>query len=276
MNNQTGSPDRYPLGYSDDEAHRLAVQAAYFEDLTADVLRRAGLTPGMRVLDLGCGIGDVSMLAGAMVGAEGSVLGLDRNRSSVETARRRAEALHISNLRFETAELDTFESTEVFDAVIGRLVLLYQSDPSAILRRFAKTLRPGGIIAFQEIDIDMSCEPPSALLDRVRHWIVATLEAGGADPRMGRKLLHAFLKAELPRPTMIASSRVESGPNSVVYRHHADILRSLLPLAERLGIVKATEVAIDTMAYRLRQTAIESEQVTFESRLVGAWSRLTA
>lgn len=274
MRDQIDLPDRYPLGYSDSEAERLVVQASYFEDLTADVLRRAGLAHGMRVLDLGCGVGDVSMLAAAMVGPDGSVFGLDRNRSSVETARRRAEALHISNVRFETAELDTFETTEIFDAVIGRFVLLYQSDPSAILRRFAKALRPGGIIVFQEIEIDMSCEPRSMLLDRVRHWIVAALEAGGADPRMGRKLLHAFLKAGLPRPTMIASSRVESGPTSLIYVHHAELVRSLLPLAERSGIVKATEVAIDTLADRLRQAAIESEQVTFESRIIGAWSQL--
>jgi cyclopropane fatty-acyl-phospholipid synthase-like methyltransferase len=54
---------RYALGYSEDEAHRLTRQAAFFEDLTADVLRRAGIGPGMHVLDLGCGVGDVSLLA---------------------------------------------------------------------------------------------------------------------------------------------------------------------------------------------------------------------
>jgi cyclopropane fatty-acyl-phospholipid synthase-like methyltransferase len=54
----------YPLGYSEDEARRLAAQGAFFEDLTGDVLHRAGIGPGMHVLDLGCGVGDVSFLAG--------------------------------------------------------------------------------------------------------------------------------------------------------------------------------------------------------------------
>jgi cyclopropane fatty-acyl-phospholipid synthase-like methyltransferase len=79
----------YPLGYTEDEARRLAAQAVFFEDLTRDVLRRAGIGLGMQVLDLGCGVGDVSLLAADMVGAAGTVLGIDRNASSIETARRR-------------------------------------------------------------------------------------------------------------------------------------------------------------------------------------------
>ena len=76
----------YALGYSDHEARRLAEQGALLEDLTQDMLRRAGLQPGMHVLDIGCGVGDVSLLAARMVGPEGQVLGIDRAASSVETA----------------------------------------------------------------------------------------------------------------------------------------------------------------------------------------------
>src|SRR4029077_20213349 len=100
----------YPLGYSEDEARRLAAQGAFFEDLTGDVLRRAGIGPGMHVLDLGCGVGDVSFLAGAMVGANGTVLGIDRNASSIEKARHRAMALGLGNVRFEVSELETFDN----------------------------------------------------------------------------------------------------------------------------------------------------------------------
>ena len=46
----------YPLGYSDHEARRLAEQGALLEDLTQDMLRRAGLQHGMHVLDMGCGV----------------------------------------------------------------------------------------------------------------------------------------------------------------------------------------------------------------------------
>src|SRR6516162_6745059 len=118
--------DKYPLGYTEDEARRLAVQAAFIQDLTGDVFRRAGIGPGMHVLDLGCGVGDVSFLAAGMVGSAGTVLGIDRNASSIETARHRAIGLGLSNVQFEVSELDTFaDNGRTFDALIGRLVLLY-------------------------------------------------------------------------------------------------------------------------------------------------------
>jgi ubiquinone/menaquinone biosynthesis C-methylase UbiE len=266
----------YPLGYSEDEARRLAAQAAFFEDLTGDVLRRAGIGPGMHILDLGYGVGDVSFLAGGMVGANGTVLGIDRNASSIEKARHRAIALGLSNVRFEVSELETFDNEgQRFDALIGRLVLLYLPDPVATLRRFRNFLRPGGVIAFQEVDMDQISQfPASELFTRVSSWIIASFKSGGAETNMGKRLLSTFLLAGLPRPTMIAASRVESGPDAYAYTYITAILRSLLPLVERAGVASVQEVAIDTLAERLRQNATANEIVTFLPRMVGAWSRL--
>jgi 2-polyprenyl-3-methyl-5-hydroxy-6-metoxy-1,4-benzoquinol methylase len=75
--------------------------------------------------------------------------------SSIETAHRRASAAGVTNARFETAELDTFETAQMFDAVIGRPVLLYQRDPSATLRCFLRFLRLGGLAAFQQMDMQL-------------------------------------------------------------------------------------------------------------------------
>jgi SAM-dependent methyltransferase len=267
--------DSYPLGYSEDEAGRLANQGAFLEDLTADVLRRAGIESGMEVLDLGCGVGDVSVLAATMVGEFGAVLGIDRAASSVETARRRAAALGMRNVRFETAELDAFDSAERFDAVIGRFVLLYQPDPIAVLRRFRNLLKPNGIIAFQEMDMETASQvPTSETFTCILSWILGGFKAGGAELNMGSKLLGAFLNAGLPRPTMIAASRAESGPDSKVYAILAQIVQSLLPLVERTGATTAEEADTGTLAERLRQDAVANESVTFWPRLVGAWSRL--
>jgi SAM-dependent methyltransferase len=263
--------DSYPLGYSEDEAGRLANQGAFLEDLTADVLRRAGIESGMEVLDLGCGVGDVSVLAATMVGEFGAVLGIDRAASSVETARRRAAALGMRNVRFETAELDAFDSAERFDAIIGRFVLLYQPDPIAVLRRLRNLLKANGIIAFQEMDMETASQvPTSETFTSVLSWILGGFKAGGAELNMGSKLLGAFLNAGLPRPTMIAASRAESGPDSKVYAILAQIVQSLLPLVERTGVTTAEEAETGTLADRLRQDAVANESVTF----VGAWSRL--
>jgi len=107
------------LGYTEPEFTRLEQQAAFFGDLTGDVLRRAGVGPGMHVLDVGCGVGDVSLLAGRLVGPNGSVMGIDRSAEAVDIARRRAAAAGQASVCFRAVEIDSFSPQREFDAVIG-------------------------------------------------------------------------------------------------------------------------------------------------------------
>jgi SAM-dependent methyltransferase len=83
-----GRQPRYILGHDRDELDRLIDQARFFGDLTEEVLRRAGMEPGMRVLDVGCGTGDVLFLATRLVGPTGAVLGVDRSAAAVAVASR--------------------------------------------------------------------------------------------------------------------------------------------------------------------------------------------
>jgi SAM-dependent methyltransferase len=265
----------YPLGYSEQEARRLADQGALLEHLTEDVLQRAGLVHGMRVLDIGCGVGDVSLLAARMVGQGGSVLGVDRVSSSVETARRRVASLGVTNVRFAEADVASFEADGKFDAIVGRLVLLYLRDPATVLRRLSRHLRPGGIIAFQEYDMSQTSQvPPSELFMKTRQWLLDAFSAGGAELDMGTKLYTTFLRAGLPNPSMVAATHVVGGPTSLGYEYMARVLRSLLPLVERSGVADVADIGIDTLAARLHDDAVANERVAFLPRVVGAWVRL--
>jgi ubiquinone/menaquinone biosynthesis C-methylase UbiE len=76
------------LGYNDREQLRLIRQARILATLTESFLRTAGIVSGMRVLDIGCGMGDVTMLAAQLVGPTGSVVSIDQDAVSIETARR--------------------------------------------------------------------------------------------------------------------------------------------------------------------------------------------
>jgi len=265
----------YPLGYSEQEARRLADQGALLEDLTADVLRRAGLRHGMQALDIGCGVGDVSLLAARMVGSDGAVLGIDKALSSVEAARRRVVSLGVKNARFEESDLAIFETDQKFDAIVGRLVLLYLPNPVGVLRRLSRHLRPGGIVALQEFDMSqVSQTPASELFMQARRWILEAFTTGGAELDMGTKLYTTFLRAGLPAPNMIAATHVACGPTSPGYEYMVRVLRSLLPSIERSGIANVAEIGIDTLAARLRDDAVANDRVTFLPRVVGAWARL--
>src|SRR3982751_270389 len=93
----------YVLGHSDAELERLMVQSRLLGNLTEQILRQAGLQPGMRVLDLGCGPGDVSFLAASIVGPSGSVRGVDRSHEPIALARERAARAGLTNVTFEVA-----------------------------------------------------------------------------------------------------------------------------------------------------------------------------
>ncbi len=265
----------YPLGYSEQEARRLAAQGALLEEYTAELLRRAGLRPGMQVLDVGCGVGDVSLLAARMVGVEGSVLGVDRAASSLETARRRAASAGAQNVEFREADIASFETDRLFDALTGRLVLLYVPNPANALRRLCRFLNPGALVAFQEYDLPQASQaPPSEFFERIRSSMLEAFAAGGAELNMGTKLYSTFVRAGLPPPQMMSGSPVGCGTHWLGYEYMAGVVRSLLPLMERTGIATAEEIGIDTLAERLRNDSTANERVGFLPRIVGAWTRV--
>src|ERR1700680_4402109 len=95
----------YSLGHSVAEQERLQQQAGYLRCITESIWRTAGITPGLRVLDVGCGVGDTTFLAADMVGLDGFVMGVDRSADAVDTARRRAETDGRSNVLFAQGEV---------------------------------------------------------------------------------------------------------------------------------------------------------------------------
>jgi ubiquinone/menaquinone biosynthesis C-methylase UbiE len=141
----------YVFANREEEQHRLERQAEFFNPLTERVFQAAGLRPGMRLLDLGSGAGDVAMLAARLIGAEGEVVGVERDPAAVTAARARVERVGLSNVRFVQGDVQALEGFEGgLDAIVGRLVLMYLPDPVATLARAAKLLRPGGLVCVQE------------------------------------------------------------------------------------------------------------------------------
>src|SRR5262245_11876763 len=126
-------PASYALGHSDSELERLTIQARLIDPITRQLFREAGIVPGMRVLDVGCGMGDVSFLVRELVGEAGEVIGLDRATQALASARARAEARSLHNVSFREGDINQIRFEQPFDAVVGRYVLLFNADPPAIL-----------------------------------------------------------------------------------------------------------------------------------------------
>jgi len=89
------------LGNSAQEQERLKLQARFLEKWTGQFLLSAGVEPGMNVLDLGCGMGDVPLLAARLVGSTGHVTGIDRDLVLIKKARERAwDEARAANIQF--------------------------------------------------------------------------------------------------------------------------------------------------------------------------------
>ncbi len=265
----------YVLGRSKEETARLQSQAAFVEPFTERLFRDAGITPGMKVLDIGSGAGDVALLAARLVGPKGSVLGVDANPAIVETARARARDAGHRNLSFKTGDIRELALERDFDALVGRYVLMFVPDPVAVMRGAVSHLRPGGIAAFQECDWTQSpyAAPPSPLLDQVWKWISDAFRKSGADTEMGLKLREVFLEAGLADPQLHGDRFVGGGADWFGYDHIAGLMRSVLPFLEASGIVTAEDVGIDTLSDRLRQHIVSRNGVIVYQTLVRAWAR---
>jgi SAM-dependent methyltransferase len=265
----------YAPGYSEEERQRLIEQAGFFGGFTERLLVDAGIGPGMRVLDVGCGVGDVSLLVASLVRPEGAVLGVDSNPLALGHARERVSAMGLTDVDFVEGDIRDLAFDEPFDAAVGRLVLMYLADPAATLRRIAALLRPGGIIAFQELTLTESglTYPEAPLLQRTGTLINETFRRAGMEMEMGLKLYPAFIAAGLPAPAMRAERPIGGGPDFPGYRWMAQITRSILPLMEQLGVANAEDIDVETLVERLREEVVGSGGVVAMPTLMGAWAR---
>jgi ubiquinone/menaquinone biosynthesis C-methylase UbiE len=274
------------MGHTSGEIDRLVEQSSQFRSQSELLLRAAGLAPGMRVLDIGCGPGDLSILAAKLVGADagrGEVLGIDNSADAIAIARGRALRQGLHNLSFELCDVTQLDpapaclSAGEFDAVIGRYVLMHLSDASACLRALVRYAKRDAIITFQELDTrSAESDPPGPLFTRSVQRLQSALEIARVDQRSGNTLASTFRTAGLPQPDVLLTAQIETGaPDAYVFRHTAETTRTLLPLITRAGVATAEEVDIDTLETRLRDEALLNNSTLTNAALVGAWTRLT-
>jgi len=263
----------YALGHSEPELERLSRQAQAFGPFTRQLFEQAGISDGMRILDVGSGAGDVAFLAREIAGRGGEVVGVDRSRDAVEWATARAHSRQIGNVKFREGDPTVMEFDRQFDAVVGRLVLMYYPDPVDAVRRLAGHLRPGGLIVFQEFDMDnMRSLPNAPTFESAASWMKKTLSATGARVNLGLELCGIFLAAGLPGPSLRMDALIGGGLE-FPYEILAGTIQSLLPKMEELRISTAAEVNFPTLAERMRQEVIACNGVVLSPGLIGAWSR---
>jgi ubiquinone/menaquinone biosynthesis C-methylase UbiE len=140
------------------------------------VLDAAGVRPGGRVLDVGCGTGDTTLHAARRVGPSGLALGVDATLTMVELARRRAAAAGLAHVGFVHADAQTHRFAPLrFDAIVSTRGLDVFADADAGIANLARALRDGGRVAFVSVD---DSDDLHAVLERAGLTDVARVATG--------------------------------------------------------------------------------------------------
>lgn len=269
----------YTLGRTSHETTRLIEQSRIYGESTHRLCKRAGITEGMRVLEIGSGAGDVALTLAELVGPTGQIVGVDVNADILGTARQRATDAGTRNVEFIAGDARTLTFSEKFDAVVGRFVLMYMADPREAFATLITHLKPGGIAAFQEPEYTLYpafLHPDTPLMNQLITWILDVFEHSGAHLNMGIGLYQTFVDAGLPPPTMHLESPIGAAEAWAGYRYMATIFQSLLPLLEKYGLATAEQVDVDTLAARIRQEVITSKCPFFLPLHVTAHATLPA
>jgi SAM-dependent methyltransferase len=275
MTNTNFGAASYALGYAENEQRRLMHQAALLAPCTERLFRAAGIGPGDHVLDIGSGIGDVSILVSHLVGPTGAVIGVERDPNSIAKAEARVAAASLRNVSFLQLDAGAAAIPRGFDAIVGRFILMYLPDPVQALRSLKIHLRPGGAIAFLEPSWKAvrAISKHLPLYSACAAVIVDSFKSCGANPEMGTAMHKAFLRAGLPEPNMHIDTFLGADPDFA--RAMCDLLRSLEPRARANGVSLERIGHPDTLEERLLAELRDSgEAIAWLCGHVSAWCHL--
>jgi len=173
---------------------RLEVLARVLWPTTSRLLEEAGLTEGMTCLDLGCGGGDVALQLAALVGAKGSVVGLDMDEVKLDMAQQSAMRLGLANVQFRKSNVQDWMEESQYDCIYSRFLLTHLPDPLSVLQQMLRATRTGGIAIVEDIDFGGNfCHPPCAGFDAYVRLYRAAAARQEADADIGPKLYGMFL-----------------------------------------------------------------------------------
>ncbi len=267
----------YVLGHSESELERLQRQADFYAPLTALALELAGIQPGMRVLDAGCGTGDVSVLLARLVGPTGEVIAVDTSADALAAAEQRLDAAGVRNVHLLEDDIATIRLDAPVDAVIGRMILMHVQDPVGVLRNLSSALGSFGTVLMQEVDLGVArTEPAFPLAETMIELLCQAFTRAGVDARPGLRLHDQFVAAGLPAPTLASLGRVESAPARASATALTAVLTTLMPVIEATGLGTASELRLETLPDRLSAQLAETNGLAFTPPLMTAWARTGA
>ena len=177
---------------------RLNVLSEALYPYTSSLLASQGVVSGMSFLDLGCGGGNVSLLAAQMVGNTGTVHGIDFDEAIIALARQDAAAAGAANVTFTAMSATGINYHNEYDIVYSRFLLSHLTDPLSVLQKMAAAVKPGGKVIVEDTHFSGHfCYPACAAFDKYVQYYTTSSIRNGHDPEIGPSLFSLFHRAGL-------------------------------------------------------------------------------
>jgi 2-polyprenyl-3-methyl-5-hydroxy-6-metoxy-1,4-benzoquinol methylase len=231
-------------------------------DFTHRLLIVSGINTGMRVLDVGCGTGDLSLLTAEFVGSSGEVVGFDVSESAIHEARHNILCKSLPMVHFFQSDIASLsQDIGKFDAIVGRRILMYLGNAVNSIQYLANFLKPDGIVVFQESNcLNSFLNGVSLPLHlKVQSWIWDTVSKEGGDIHIGMNLYSIMKAASLNVKCIKVEAIIhtmETGSDL------AWVIKMMMDRIIRHGIATADEIGIDTLDMRLKNE-MEKENTIF-------------
>jgi 2-polyprenyl-3-methyl-5-hydroxy-6-metoxy-1,4-benzoquinol methylase len=261
----------YAIDGGADGKRRLDVLARVQGESTLALLHAAGIRPGMRCLDVGCGGGHVTLEMARLIGRWGRVVGIDADPVIVELARADASAAGFENVTIETGDaLHPDRAGDRYHLAYSRYLLSHVSHPDKVLAAMVDALEPGGVLAVEDVDFRGAfCDPASRAFDRSLELYRAVVAHRGGDADFGPRL-----------PALLRAAGLELTGVRVVQPAYVEGEGKIIPYLtlERVGqaVVEAgiasRRVLTDTLR-ELRVFTERSDTLLGLPRTVQAWAR---
>jgi ubiquinone/menaquinone biosynthesis C-methylase UbiE len=147
----------YIFATGNKDYQRLMLLSRYYNPGAIALMKKIGLKPGMKVLEIGCGTGHMAVDLAKAVGESGQVYATDNSFDQLEVAKRTVKEQGVNNIIFEHLDLttDLGKYLNQFDFIYGRWVIEFtKTQAERVLKQLYQTLKPGGVFTYESVDVD--------------------------------------------------------------------------------------------------------------------------
>lgn len=267
--NQQPPNDGYVLLGGEQATKRLRLLARSKWPTTKTLLQRVGVRKGMRCLDVGCGIGAVTLRLALRAGRAGQTVGIDRDERCLEFARRKAAQYNLHAV-FRAENVTDLHEVQTYDRVYGRFLLTHLARPDQALERMMQAARRGGVVVVEDIEFTAHfCYPDCPAFRRYVNLYQRAVKNTGGDPNIGPRLLSLFLDRGLDDVHLeVVQPAFRHGPGK---RMAAITMAHIQDAVVQQGLASAQEV--QNIVAELDRFAADPRTILSLPRIFQVWGR---